>query len=164
MGRGLMIALALSLGANVFLGGFVAGRLLNRPPPIMPPPPSAAGLALPGELFGRHADLSPETRKIIRGAYASRREAFRESRADAKRLRNAFSRALAADPWDRADAEAALAEWRAFESMRRTETAMLMIDIFEKLPADERAAVTARARERHGAQRRDHRWQDRGDE
>lgn len=55
--------LVVSLGANLFLGGWIAGRaFLPHPPP--PPPPGPGGML---ERLTRH--LSPEDAAILRGAF-----------------------------------------------------------------------------------------------
>ncbi len=147
MGRGLTILLIISLAANVFLGGFIAGRLIGGPPhhPQMMP--------LPGELGGRGAfrelgALTPDEREAFRAVFKTKRDDIRKEIHEALALRKAFGDALAADPWDRAEAEKALAELSAAEGARLTALSTLLIDAFEDLPADKRKALIEEATKR----------------
>ncbi len=138
MNRALIIVLALSLAANVFLGGFVVGRLAGGHPHIrFGHAPHAAGPMM----FPDLDVLSPEGREAFRDVFAARREALRERHRDLNERRAAFAKTLAADPWDRAKAEAALVELQAAADEQETAFATLIIDAFEKLSAEDRKAL-----------------------
>ncbi|MBI1365798.1 MAG: periplasmic heavy metal sensor [Alphaproteobacteria bacterium] len=162
MKTGLAVALAISLAANVFLGGFVAGRIAGGPP--------HAGFAdahrrapSAGMFMFRDLDaLSPEGRAAFRSVFNDHREEMRGNFREVMRLRKAFIDTLAADQWDRANAEKALDDLRKVESRQQTELGELIVDAFEKLPAKDRqalakAAQTPRADGRGGFARRHHR-------
>lgn len=153
MGRGLTVLLVVSLAANVFLGGFVAGRFVGGPPhhPHMMP--------LPGDLGGRGgfrelAALSPEEREAFRAVFKDKRRMIHDGVREAAKLRTAFGDALAADPWDRAKAETALADLTAAEGARQSALSKLLIDAFEGLPADKRKALVEEATKRAEETRR----------
>jgi uncharacterized membrane protein len=155
MGRGLTVLLILSLAANVFLGGFVAGRFVGGPPhhPHLMP--------MPGDLSARGAfrdleALTPEERDAFRAVFKQKRGEFRKTMHDVFTLRTAFGEALAADPWDRARVEKALADLTAAEGARQTAVSMLLIDAFETLPAEKRKALVEEA-SKHPGDWRSHR-------
>lgn len=146
MGRTIGILLALSLAANVFLGGFVAGRI--------------AGRGFSGFDHGSHGDhgrggdhrrafdaLPEAAREKLRAAYKEHRAAVAATSQEARALRREFISILTADAFDRAAAEAAAAKIAAFEAERRRSTPRLLISAMDGLPAEDRRAL-ARAFER----------------
>ncbi|MEQ8176898.1 MAG: periplasmic heavy metal sensor [Amphiplicatus sp.] len=143
MNRGLTILLALSVAANVFLGGFVAGRLLGGPPHDKLIHTGDGGRAFSFKIAAELDDLSPDAREAFRKVFGESRERLIRNHREAKRLRKALSDALAADPWNRTQAEAALAELRAAESAQQAALATLLIDAFEGLSAEDRKALTS---------------------
>ena len=157
MKKTLMAALAVSLAANVFLGGFVAGRLVGRdgPPPL-------------DERSGRHAfgmfrdieGLSEEDRAAFRSAFERKRDDMRGEWRAIGGARSAFSEALSADPWDRAAAELALQKVIEARGAQEAAFGAMMIDVFEDLsPEGRRALIKAhedgRRRRHHGRRRPD---------
>ena len=175
MNRGLAIALAASLAANVFLGGFVAGRLFNAPPPkpvaeagerplgerqAAPPGvdgrPDRRAFAGGGPLGGfglTGADLPPEARAVLRETLRERRGDFRRDRIREQRLRAALRKALDADEFDRDAVEQAMTEMAEFHSARQKRFSAFLIDFFESLPAEERKAILERSAERFDRRR-----------
>lgn len=146
MKTGLAIALMVSLAANVFLGGFVIGRVISGPPA---PPPHAEQRAPEGfMLFKGLDDVSAESREAFRGVFKARRDALRESHHEARRLRAIFFEALGADPWDRARIDEALAELRAAERAQQVAFAETLVDAYETLSAAERRTLAEAAMRR----------------
>lgn len=143
MNRGLTILLALSIAANVFLGGFIAGRLLGGPPHDRLIHPAEGGRAFSFKVAAEIDELSPEAREAFRKVFGESRERLIKNHRETKRLRKALSDALAADPWNRTQAKAALAELRAAESAQQAALATLLIDAFEGLSAEDRKALTS---------------------
>ncbi|MEQ8934875.1 MAG: periplasmic heavy metal sensor [Amphiplicatus sp.] len=143
MNRGLTILLAVSIAANVFLGGFVAGRLLGGPPHGKPDHSFDGGRTFSLKMAGEIEELSPEAREAFRKVFAESRERLIKNHRETKRLRKALSEALAADPWSRTQVEAAHAELRAAESAQQAALAALLIDAFEGLSAEDRKALTS---------------------
>jgi len=150
MNKGLMALLALSLAANVFLGGFVAGRMVGGPP-------HERGMGRGAEFVremswrirGDFEELSPAARNAFRKVFEDRRDELRGSFRETRRLRRAFSEALSADIWNRTEVEAALAALRAVESAHQATLAASLVDAFEGLsPEDRKALVAAMDRRR----------------
>ncbi len=148
MGRGLIVALLLaSLAANVFLGGFVAGRLLGasqieeaRPDEIAGPPPRGGrGGPFPGD----PSKLPPEVREVFRDAFIVNRAGLRSNRRAVLDARRDLAEILSADEWDRAAVEAAMARVRAAHDAEAAGQSKLMIDALEKLSVEERKALIA---------------------
>jgi Spy/CpxP family protein refolding chaperone len=159
MNRGLAIALFASLAINIFLGGFVVGRLAGGPPHSgFGHPRHEAGLMM----FPDLDVLSPAGRETFREVFAARHEALRERHRELSRRRAAFTAALAADPWNRAKAEAALAELKAATDEQETAFAALIIDAFERLSTEDRKALVeagaAHWRGRSGKMHKHRRW------
>lgn len=145
MGRGVSIALALSLAANVFLGGFVAGKLAggHGGHDHMRPFSFRHG---PSDGFN---DLTPAARESLKRAFTARRaeggDYFREARA----LHEEFVRVLSADVFDRAAADAIVAKFDAAERTGRNGMAKLIVDAAEGLSAEDRKSL-ARHLDRRG--------------
>lgn len=141
MGRTIGILLALSLAANVFLGGFVAGRIAA---PNLPGfGPDRGNERHDGRGGGRHDfdDLSPAAREKFRALFReNRREiaaAFREDRAQL----DEFFSVLTAETFDRAAAEAVAAKLDVLEDKRRRAIRRLAIEVMDGLSLEDRRAV-----------------------
>lgn len=128
--------LALSLAANVFLGGFVAGRLVG------PQGFHHRGHRGAEATFEARA-LSPEGREIVRAAFKEQREALFGSARESRKRRDAVAAALAADPFDRAGVEAAVAAFRETDAEHRRAIAKTLIDAAEKLSVEDRKSLAA---------------------
>jgi hypothetical protein len=167
----LPIALALSLAANVFLGGFVAGRLHGGPfgaaGPGGGPPPMGRPSGGEAMTLLRAAAERPEIREKFERRLEDKRGAMRADNAEMRRLRSALGAALAANPFVRADAEAAAAALAAFNETREIRGVDFLIDVFEELPVEDRRAIiekredTQRRRERRFRDRRERAGHDR---
>ena len=140
MGRGLIALLVLSLAANVFLGGFVAGRFLGKPPhetaaPIGEHGPRGGGR---GERF---AHLSPEAREAMREIFQARRDLFREHRMERRELQRALHEAMIAEPWNREAVELAMAALREKGSEHHEAQNKVLLDALENLSLEDRKAL-----------------------
>lgn len=161
--RGLTILLMLSLAANVFLGGFLAGRWFGGPHPHR--------MVVHGQMdrgAGMFRDtrvLSEEGREAFHGVFKERRDDLRPSFREMRRLRDEFGAALAADPWDRARVEKAFADLREVEMSHQAAFSATLIDAFEKLSAADRKALVeaANSREANWRERRERWRKDRGE-
>ena len=100
-GRGLKIALAVSVALNLAVAGVVAGAWLKDGP----------GRGTPRDLsFGPFSEaLSPEDRRALRKALIDRAPGFREAREAARAEFAALLDALRASPFDPATVQSALA-------------------------------------------------------
>lgn len=134
-GKGLVIALALSLGLNVFLGSFIAARALRHREDMM------AHGGGPGPFWGprgllrdRKGPLADRARQLM----AQKRAAFHAERGRLREAQRAVGAALSAEPFD-ADALA-----RAFAELRETtaHSQQLMhgtlVDLARDLPLEQR--------------------------
>jgi uncharacterized membrane protein len=129
--------LALSLGVNVFLGGFVAGRLLNNPQGMAPPE------SFRMREFGGPAADDPVIRDAFRKAFHQRKREFRDHFRESKALRKQFAETLGADDWNRAAAEAAAQRINEHERGRETAMLAVMVDVFDGLPGEKRKLLAA---------------------
>lgn len=141
-GRGVKIALGLSLAVNLLILGMIGGAVLNGRP--------AGG---PGERIdiARTLALGPMGRALERGdrnAIIERvgqdREELRGHRADLLEATLAFARAVRAEPFDREAAEAALEMQRGQVVALQARGHGALLDQLETMPAAERAAFSER--------------------
>lgn len=104
-GRGLKIALAVSVALNLAVAGVVAGAWLKDGP----------SRGMPRDLsFGPFSEaLGPEDRRALRKALADRAPGFRETRQAAQAEFAALLDALRASPFDPAAVQSALASIEA---------------------------------------------------
>lgn len=142
MGRTIGILLALSLAANVFLGGFVAGRIAGPGAGAFEHGRGPHGHRGPGADFHRELEALPDAaREKLRAQFRKNRAevaaTFREGRA----LRQEFVAILTAETFDRAAAEAVAAKIEAFEAERRRSTPRLVIEVMDGLSAEDRRAL-----------------------
>ena len=157
MGRGLTVALAISIAANIFLVGLFAGKAAFGPSPQAQQygeagPPDGFRRGGPGEMrgpgFGMLSASSPEVRAAFREALFDRRDVFRGRREEAKAAREALVAAFASDPFDEAAVRAAFAEVHRLEDVRRELSIEIMVEVLKDIPAEERARMIAEGRER----------------
>ncbi|MBB4264699.1 periplasmic heavy metal sensor [Roseospira visakhapatnamensis] len=93
MGRVLWLALILSLGVNLFLGGFVLRGVLD--PPRGPPPPSI------DRVIDRMTGYLPEAdAAILRAVFEARRAEVEAQERSGRALHKAVAQALRQDPFD----------------------------------------------------------------
>jgi len=167
MGRPIIIFLALSLAANLFLGSVVAGRIAG--PHFQG---FRAGADLRGDAShhgGRDADprhefeeLPPAVREKLKDAFRENREEFVETFREGRALQREFVSILTADVFDRPAAETAAAKIEAFEGERRRSMPRLVIEAMDGLDVEDRRALAAVVERRiiddmGGAGRRHHR-------
>ncbi len=156
MNRSLLALLIVSLGLNIFIGGFWAGRMIGgaHQQENIEDHPSArnervrrGGLRL-GAIGVARDDIPRE----LRGAL---RQSMRETRAERLRdreemwdLRGQLHDALIQDPVDRAAAQELLQSLNALNRKREERAALMMLEFLEGLPAEERRAVLERGAQR----------------
>ena len=151
MGRGIAIALALSLGANIFLGGFVAGRMLHGVAGDRPPVGDYRG-----EKGGRGPELSDAARDKMRAVFKAHRPEFRQSMKEARALHAEFTRLLTAKTFDRAAVEDVAERLAAYEGERRAQFTRLIIETVDGMSLEDRKALAASFPERQFGPRRSH--------
>lgn len=137
MGRGVIIALALSLAANVFLGGFLAGRIAGGP---------GFHHAHHGPEFRRHAmeefaDLPPAARESLKRAFIAHRREAGDMRKEALALHKEFVSVIGAETFDRPAAEAVIAKIEAVEQRGAAGMARLVVEAAAGLSPEDRRAL-----------------------
>ena len=146
MGRGLIIALVISLAANIFAGGFIAGRLIGdnggeRGAVVSRPDP---GPLARGSVFRlvRMADILPETaQKALRQEIANTLPKVRSKFSEVRSLRRQYHGLVQTTPWDGAAVRAANQELRRVQSEYHNMLDTAFIDIMESLSEADRALL-----------------------
>lgn len=144
--RGLLAALLVSVGVNIALVAFMAGRVAGGAPPFGP-----NGADRPGAAHRFLDRASPETQALMRDAFAARWNDIRPLRDDAGRARKALRDAILAEPFDKARVEAAYAAFQVADTGLRGAHARVVIDVMEKLPLEERRILVDALAEQRGA-------------
>jgi uncharacterized membrane protein len=146
-GKALVIALALSLGLNVFLGSFIAARALHRREDMVHGGGPGPFWGLRGLLRDRKGPIADRARALM----AQNRDTFHVERGRLHEAQRAVAAALTAEPFD-ADALA-----RAFAELRETtaHSQQLMhrtlVDLARDLPVEQRRELLGATRAfRHG--------------
>ncbi len=138
MGRGIAIVLAVSLGLNFFMAGFLLHDVI-RPP--SPPPPLAGdfrGLNNPRGLIGAAMALPPETRRAFRRSFQERLPDMRIQHREMRSKREELRALVEADEWD-ADAVAAkMEEIRMLHARQREAFDKAFVDAVGSLSGEDR--------------------------
>jgi len=148
VGRGIAVALALSLATNVFLGGYVAGKIAGVPRLHHGPP----GFDMSRGGHGEFSDLPPSARESLKEAFLAHRADGAVMRREARALHEELIAVLIAEPWDRAAADAVVAKFEAAEIAGRAGMAKLLVEAADGLSAEDRKAL-AKHLEKRGEQR-----------
>jgi Spy/CpxP family protein refolding chaperone len=137
VGRGIAIVLALSLAANVFLGGYVAGKLAG-----------GHGGRDRHHVFVKHhdamegfSDMTPAARESLKSAFMAHRAESRERHRQTRALNAEFTAALGADQFDRAALDAIISKLDAVDLSGRTGMARLIVEAAEGLSAEDRKSL-----------------------
>ncbi len=150
MGRGVIIALGLSLAANVFMGGMIAGKIAGGPHHRG----GAQGFGFHHRGAEDFADLPPAAREALKKAFAERRDAGAERRRAGRALHEELIAVLRADEFDRAAADEIVAKIETVEIAGRADLARLLVETAGALsPADRKALadhLDRRAKRRRG--------------
>jgi Spy/CpxP family protein refolding chaperone len=133
--KGLVIALALSLGANVFLGGYVAGKFAGGDHARER---HDRGLHGPR---GDFEDLTPAARAALRRAFKEHRAESGDDMAASRALHDEFIAVLTAETFDRAAADAIAARFAALDISFRGDMARIMIEAADELSLEDRKAL-----------------------
>ena len=156
MGRGIAIVLAVSLGLNFFMAGYLLHDVV-RPPP---PPPFAEdfrGFNNPRGLIGAARALPPETRRAFRTSFQERLPDMRNQHREMRLRREELRVLIEADEWD-ADAVAAkMDEIRVLHARQREAFDKAFIDAVGALSGEDRRRMiedaTQMRMERHKKRR-----------
>lgn len=137
MGRGIAVLLALSLAANVFLGGFVAGKVFS----------GRDGHGKSHVALRHHdamdglSEMTPAARESLKRAYMTYREGSRDRHEKTLALKSEFAAAIGADQFDRAAIEAIIEKLEAAEASGRSGMARLIVDAAEDLSLEDRKSL-----------------------
>jgi uncharacterized membrane protein len=137
-GRGIKIALAVSLALNLLVAGLVGGAVLSRPDPGEAPAIRTLGLG-PFALA-----LPREARDDIRRRIETDMGELRRNRAEVGRSLMAVRQALLAEPFDSAAAARALGRSREAAMLLQAQGHGALIETLEGMSAAERALVADR--------------------
>ena len=153
MGRGVMIALAVSLGLNFFAGGFLLRDVLREDAPLAMVQPDAA-LEGAGALRRAVTALPPESRRQLRremrGALPDMRARQRALQERRKELRALFQ----VDEWDDAAVSAKMSEIRTLRAEQSEAFDQALARALSALSAEDRRRMIERAEERREVRRR----------
>lgn len=137
-GRGLKVALALSLGVNLMIVGIVAGLVLSRSDQGDVPALRTLGLG-PFALA-----LERDGRSDVRARLAETAAPLRADRREVGLSLRAMQAALRADPFDRAAAEAALERSRQAAAAVQARGHTALLDHIETVPLTRRIEMAER--------------------
>ncbi|MEQ8817799.1 MAG: periplasmic heavy metal sensor [Thalassobaculum sp.] len=136
-----------SLALNLFLGGLMAGRLLDHPPPHGPRPHMERAEregAAPGWM--RRA-LGPEAGPMLDETWRSRAAEIEPIREALDRSRDAVGAAMEAEPFDPQAYAVALQEMQDLRSRLYPIINEVMTEVVTRLTPEQRRQVVERGRE-----------------
>lgn len=141
--RTLLVALGISLLANMFMGGFIAARL-------------SGPALLDGRTPARPRARVERRERPLRVLVERHRDEFRGSRRAVMKARREVANALVTEPFDRATLAAALDQLQAATSEAQAVFHRSLLDEVEKLPLAERQRLSEARRLWHGDGPRKH--------
>ncbi|HNR77877.1 MAG TPA: periplasmic heavy metal sensor [Parvularculaceae bacterium] len=137
MNRGVIVALALSLAANVFLAGMFSGRIMDWP--------GRDGSHHAHDWKGKHKrsleDLTPAARESLRRAFVEHRQGHEAAQNEALALHRRLVETLSAETYDRATADAIIEQFKALDLRSRSDMARLIVEAADGLPLEDRKAL-----------------------
>lgn len=138
-----LLALFLSIGANLFLAGWLVGGLSTRPP-FGPPPP-------PIEHFGDQIrdSLSPDGARIMQTAFENIRERFMSRAAEIRSSRDRALDVLKTEPFSPSDYVAASKAARAEEDADRARADEEIANAIAHLSPEDRRRLAEIRQYRH---------------
>ena len=143
-GRGVKIALGLSLAVNLLVLGLVGGAVLGNDRVRMAGP-EAASLRSLGPIVGV---LDEDTRRRLAIHVARSDTGMRRDLRGLVSATRAFQDALRAEPFDRAAVTSALQSQRDFVLSAQENGHMLLLDELEAMSSEERLALADRLQDR----------------
>ena len=155
MGRGITIILAVSLGLNFFLAGYLAKGWLSPGNP--PPPPmedSFKGFDHPRGLWRMAESLAPEQRDAMRRAFKEQLPDMRDHYKQMRALRDDMRALVEAEAWDGAAVAAKMAEIRALRTQQQEAFDAAFLSAVGELPGDDRKRLIELSEERRGEWRK----------
>ena len=144
-GRGVKIALGLSLAVNLLVLGLVGGAVLGKDRVRMAGGPEAASLRSLGPIVGV---LDEDTRRRLAIRVAQSDTGMRRDLRGLISATRAFQDALRAEPFDRTAVTSALQSQRNFVLSAQENGHMLLLDELEAMSSEERLALADRLQDR----------------
>lgn len=143
----LVVALLVSLGLNVFLGGIFAGRLFS-PAPGKPAATGEAGEQRPVRrlIAALTVGLDDAERETFMTTIAGREAEMRRAAIEVRLARREALARIHATPFDRHALDDALATLRQKQTALQLALQMAIADAVEKLPDDARKRIGVPAR------------------
>lgn len=170
MGRGVIIALAISVALNVFAVGHLTGRMLSHGgvfkhphgPQLPPPELNMRTADNPFQLMHYIADLPSERRELFREKIREQLPEMRRLHRDNRAVREEIIAMMGAGEWDRAAIEAKLLEIEGAQSLQRAAFTKSFLDALETLTPEERKQLAAEAEMRRAERKgmRGKRWRE----
>jgi uncharacterized membrane protein len=138
--RKLAIALAISVGLNLFLGAFFVARIVLRHHHAhqMGPHP------MDGPMGMLHDVDDPKVRKYMQQMFERQREHFEHDREQIREARQKVAHALEREPPDHAQLEAAFTELRSATTASQANLHHSLIELAPKLTPEQRVKLIKR--------------------
>lgn len=155
MGRGVMIALAVSLGLNFLIAGYVLHDVIDSDPPS--PPPAAdmrGGFNNPGGLMRVAGALPPESRRAFRRAIRAELPDMRTHHQEMRRLRGELRMLMEAEQWDEAAVAQKMEDIRNVQARQRAAFDKALVSALGSISAEDRELLMEIARQRRAERRK----------
>lgn len=138
---GMLIGLLVSVGANLFLVGAIAGGLVMGAMRGPPHPPGAGFMLMRGPMMAAENGLSPDRRDAWIAAMRAQARTAGPKMHESRELRREAWTALAADPVDAQAVLASLQRSRDLEQQARADMDGAVVKFAAGLPKDDRQKV-----------------------
>jgi uncharacterized membrane protein len=156
-----MFLLVASLALNLLIGGAIGMRYFY-PERLERWSGASFTQLLPRRFL---SDLPDDRRREFLDMLKSRREVFRQSRAEMRNVALRFADALERNPYDEAQVTAAIQDFTKLSTQMVDSGTQVTLDIVKKLSPEERSQLAQHVRERVERMReRRKKWQDQGDD
>ena len=145
MGRGITILLAISLGLNFFMAGYLVSDWLKPGPP--PVASGFKGFDHPRGLVRMSEALPPDRRRAFRQSFREGLPNMRAHHRDMRALRDEMRVLLKAEEFDSVAAAAKMAEMRDARARQHEAFDEALLSAISVLSADERQAMIEMAQQ-----------------
>lgn len=153
MGRGVIIALAVSMGVNFFVAGFLLHDRIDREPPPPPAHTELRGFDNPGRLMRFAGALPPDSRREFRAAIRVRLPDMRAQHREIRKSRDELRVLIESERWDGDAVKAKMDEIRTLREKQLATFDTAFADALGVLSAEERRFLVETAQERQNERR-----------
>lgn len=157
MGRGVVIVLAVSLGLNFLIAGYLLNDAIDGDRASPPPVSEFRGFGNPRGLIGAARVLPRESRRAFREAFRERLPDMRAHHGEMRALRRDMNALIEAKDWDGAAVAAKMKEIRDVRARQQQAFDAAFFAALQTLSSEERQAMTAFAEQRRKDRRGDRR-------